>query len=58
MAVNLKTGEVTEARQAIFLPVRSWIMTTEDIAAHNERKRQQREFFLQKQIMGQLGKFG
>lgn len=56
MAVNLKTGEVTEARQAI-LPAGSWIMTPEDISAHNERRRQQREFFLQKQIMGQLGKF-
>mgnify|MGYP000001330861 FL=1 len=56
MAVNLKTGEVTEARQAI-LPVGSWIMTPEDIAAHNKRKRQQREFFLQKQTAGQLGTF-
>lgn len=56
MAVNLKTGEVTEARQAI-LPARSWIMTPEDIAAHNERKHQQREFFLQKQSAGQLGTF-
>lgn len=56
MAVNLKTGEITEARQAI-LPVGSWIMTPEDIAAHDERKRQQREFFLQKQVMEQLGKF-
>lgn len=56
MAVNFKTGEVTEARQAI-LPAGSWIMTPEDIAAYNERKRQQREFFLQKHTMGQLGKF-
>ena len=56
MAVNSKTGEVTEARQAI-LPVGSWIMTPEDIAAHNERKRQQRKFYMQKQVTGQLGSF-
>ena len=56
MAVNSKTGEVTEARQAI-LPAGSWIMTPEDIAAHNERKRQQRKFYMQKQVTGQLGSF-
>ena len=55
-AVNLKTGEVTDAVYAL-MPPGSAIITPEDFAANNERMRQQREFFLQKQVMGQLGKF-
>lgn len=55
-AVNLKTGEVTDAIHAL-IPPGSAIITPEDFAAYNKRKRQQREFFLQKQVMGQLGKF-
>ena len=55
-AVSLKTGEVSDAVHAL-IPPGSAIITPEDFAANNQRKRQQREFFLQKQIMGQLGKF-
>ena len=55
-AVNLTTGEVTDAVHAL-IPPGSAIITPEDFAANIERKRQQREFFLHKQIMGQLGKF-
>lgn len=55
-AVNLKTGEVTDAVYAL-MPPGSAIITPEDFAANYERKRQQREFFLQKQVMEQLGKF-
>ena len=55
-AVNLKTGEVTDAIHAL-IPPGSAIITPEDFAANHERKRQQREFFLQKQAKAQLGKF-
>lgn len=55
-AVNLKTGEVTDAIHAL-IPPGSAIITPEDFAAHNKRKRQQREFFLKKQVMKPLGKF-